>query len=51
MNRYKATVTLEVNIDAFDETDARLALADTFGPGEECGIDIKNSEVTHFEPA
>lgn len=42
MNTYRFKVTLEIEIDAFDETDAEVALEDAFGMGENLGVRITN---------
>lgn len=51
MNKYQAVVTLHLEVEAFDEADAKDAITDTFGPGEDCGVIIKKYEVKKFEPA
>lgn len=40
MNQYTFTVCLEVKVEAFDESDAKDILHDTFDPGAECGVEI-----------
>lgn len=46
MNVYRYRVTLEVEVEAFDSTDANDAMQDAFGPGENCGTTITNCEYT-----
>lgn len=40
MENYKYTVTLEVEVEAFDESDAWDALQDAFGVGDQMGVNI-----------
>lgn len=44
MNRYRYTVTLEVEVEAFDSGDAMEMLQDAFGLGENCGTQIVECE-------
>jgi len=46
MNRFKYKVTLEVEVEAFDSTDALDAIQDVFGLGEQNGVEIVDFEVT-----
>lgn len=48
MNTYRYKVTLEVEVDAFEETDAEVAVEDAFGMGENLGIRITSSEYKHL---
>lgn len=45
MNKYKYSVSLVVEVEAFDPIDAEEAVRDTFGLGDQCGIEIVESEV------
>jgi hypothetical protein len=40
MNKYKFILAIEVEVEAFDEHDARDIVDDTFGPGEDCGVTV-----------
>lgn len=44
MNTYRYTVTLEVEVDSFDEGDAWEMLQDAFGVGENCGTNVIECE-------
>lgn len=44
MNVYRYTVTLEVEIESFDEHDAWEMLQDAFGVGENCGTNVIECE-------
>ena len=43
MNKFKYLVELEVEVEAFDDGDARELLEDCFGLGEDCGVTIKSA--------
>lgn len=45
MNTYKVSVALEVEVQAFDESDALEAVSDCFGPGTSAGIDVTEYKV------
>ena len=45
MNKYKYSVNLVVEVEAFSPIDAEEAVRDTFGLGDQCGIEIVESEV------
>lgn len=49
MNTYMVSVTLQVEVQAFDESDAREAISDCFGEGDFCGVEVVDHEVTDFE--
>ena len=49
MKTFRYLVELEVEVEAFDENDAREALEDAFGLGEDCGVTIKS--VKFNEPS
>jgi hypothetical protein len=49
MNTYMVSVTLQVEVEAFDESDAREAVIDCFGEGDFCGVQVLDTEVTDFE--
>lgn len=44
MNTYKYTVTLSVEVDAFDDSDAWDALQDAFGIGDQMGLRVLDCE-------
>lgn len=48
MNTYRVSVTLEVEVQAFDPADALSAVEDVFGVGETCGIEVKESKVLEY---
>lgn len=48
MNKFRYSVNLVVEVDAFDEIDAEDAVRDAFGLGDQCGIEIVESEVGEF---
>ena len=41
MNKYRFILAIEVEVESWDEADARDIIEDNFGPGEECGVNIK----------
>jgi hypothetical protein len=45
MDTYRFVLAVEVEVEAFDETDARELINDHFAPGEDCGIEIKGLAV------
>lgn len=49
MNTYTFRVMLEVEVEAFDESDAIEAVKDAFDEGECGGVDIKESEILDIE--
>lgn len=49
MKTFKYLVELEVEVDAFDSTDARELLEDCFGLGEDCGVTIKTAKFDESE--
>lgn len=49
MNTYMVSVTLQVEVQAFDESDARDAVVDCFGEGDFCGLEVLDSEVNDLE--
>ena len=46
MNTYEFTVILTVQVDAFDEADAKDIVLDNFGPGEDCGVEVLEAKIT-----
>lgn len=44
MNKFKYLVELEVEVEAYDQSDARDILEDVFGLGEDCGVTIKTAK-------
>lgn len=40
MKKFRYILAIEVEVEAFDEHDARDIVDDTFGPGEDCGVNI-----------
>lgn len=46
MNKYKYSVNLVVEVEAFDPIDAEEAVRDAFGLGDQCGVEIVESEVS-----
>ena len=47
--RFILSVLLQVEVEAYDENDAKDAVHDSFGEGSICGMEIKDYEVTDFE--
>lgn len=45
MNTYTISVTLEVNVEAFDAADAMEAVDDVFGPGGCAGLNVTDLKV------
>lgn len=45
MDTFRYRVTLDVEIEAFDESDAIDALYDQFGVGDQQGVNITDCEV------
>ena len=46
METFELEVRLKVSVEAFDLDDAKDAVLDCFGPGDDCGVEIKSVEVT-----
>lgn len=44
MNTYEYEVTLKVEVEAFDESDAWDAVQDAFGAGEAMGVNVIECE-------
>jgi hypothetical protein len=44
MQTYTYTIKLEVEVEAFDESDAWDAVQDAFGVGEEMGVKVTDCE-------
>lgn len=47
--RFIYNLLLQVEVEAFDESDAAQAIDDCFGRGEVCGLEVKDLEVLDFE--
>lgn len=47
MNRYVISVTLQVEVDAFNATDALEAVEDVFGPGAAVGLSVTDLRVNN----
>lgn len=45
MNTYKFVLSVEVEVEAYDEHDAEDIVNDTFGPGEDCGVEVTKLEI------
>jgi hypothetical protein len=45
MKRYQFVLAVVVEVEAFSEADAREIVMDTFGPGEDCGVEVKNLAI------
>lgn len=50
MKTYKYKVTLEVEVSAFDDSDAWDALQDAFGIGDNMGITVTSCEYKEVRP-
>jgi hypothetical protein len=44
MNTYEYEVTLKVEVEAFDESDAWDAIQDAFGAGDQYGVNVIECE-------
>ena len=44
MEKFLYEVVLQVQVEAFDESDAFDAIQDAFGVGEELGVDVVEAE-------
>lgn len=49
MKRYIYSIMLQVEVDAPDEDAAGAAIADCFGEGDTCGLEVSNVEVLDYE--
>jgi hypothetical protein len=49
MEKYCYRITLEVEVDAFDESDAWDAVQDEFGTGEQMGVNITKCEYREIK--
>lgn len=45
MNTYRFVLAVEVEVEAFDEDDAKDLINDNFGPGDDCGVTIKGLAI------
>jgi len=43
MEKFSYLVELKVEVEAYDEADAREMLEDAFGLGDDCGVTIKSA--------
>lgn len=46
MREFEAEVRVKVRVTAFDDSDAKELIEDTFGPGEDCGVEIVKTSIT-----
>ena len=44
MNKYKYKITMTVEVEAFDESDAWDMLQDVYAVGENCGTNVTDCE-------
>jgi len=49
MNTYMVSVMLQVQVEAFSDSDATEVITDCFGEGDFCGVDVQSVEVLDFE--
>ena len=49
MNTHVFAVLLQVEVEAFDESDARDAVKDCFGEGDFCGVEVNDFEILDHE--
>lgn len=49
MKNFEVEVKVRVRVAAYDESDAKELIADTFGPGDDCGVTIVNTSVTNLK--
>jgi hypothetical protein len=49
MERYMISVVLNIEVEAFSESDALDAVHDTFGEGSTCGLNVVDYEVTDHD--
>ncbi len=47
--RFLYSVLMQVEVEAFNESDATQAIQDCFGEGDSCGLLVHNTEVLDFE--
>ena len=45
METYKFTLLIEVDVDAYSVDDATDMLEDIFGPGSDCGAEVKSLKI------
>lgn len=48
MKTFRYSVNLVAEVQAFNEIDAEEAVRDAFGLGDNCGVEIVESEVGDF---
>lgn len=48
MKRFRYEVNLVAEVEAYDEIDAEEAVRDAFGLGDQCGLEIAESEIGEF---
>lgn len=49
MKTYVFSVMLSVEVEAFDESDARDAVKDCLGEGDFCGVEVSDFEILDHE--
>lgn len=45
MEKFTYLVELQVEVDAYDSSDAREMVEDAFGLGDDCGVTIKSVKI------
>lgn len=48
MNTYMVSVVLQVEVQAFSQQDAIEAVADVYGEGDSCGLNVTDFEVVDY---
>ena len=49
MKTFRVKISMEVEVESFDDNDALDAVNDSFGIGEVCGLLITDFEITDYE--
>jgi len=45
METYKFLLSVDVEVSAYSEEDAKDIVNDVFGPGNDCGIEVKQLSI------
>ena len=45
METYRFALSVQVEVEAYSEEDARDMVQDVFGPGNDCGVEVKSLSI------
>lgn len=49
MKTYTVEILIRAEVEAYDESDAKDIVYDIFGPGEDCGVNIINTNLRQIK--